>query len=171
MLLAYVEKHMAQLGSGLRTASEQVLEQHATALSAPGRRMGQHNSRASHFAGGPSAQFIIHSQGEGDIPIGGTGTWWPRQRNVVAALIILHVLALVYWLWAVFRKAAAVEAHDKNKRALMEPPRKVGCTYEWGNMPAGVGARLKPLLGKSLSSRTHSWSQLTGLGSDGKAGV
>lgn len=125
-LLAYLEQHMGQLGSGLSTASGQVWEEHATALSAPGRRMGQHSSRASHFAGGPSAQFIIHSQGEGDIPIGGAGTWWPRQRSVVAALIILHVLALVYWLWAVFRKAAVAEAHEKNKRALMEPPRKVG---------------------------------------------
>ncbi len=61
-------------------------------------------------------------------------SWWPRQRSIVALLILAHVAALLYWLYQVLRKAT-LDANETKRKALMEPPKKVNCTYEWSNLP------------------------------------
>lgn len=86
-------------------------------------------------------------------------SWWPRQKSIIALLIALHIAALLFWLYNVVQKAA-IDPKDQKKRALMEPPRKVGCTYEWSALPQ---IKLKPFLGKSLAARTTSWTQLAAL--------
>ena len=86
-------------------------------------------------------------------------SWWPRQRSIVAFLILVHVAALLYWLYQVLRKAT-LDASENKRKALMEPPKKVTCSYEWSNLP---GTKLSPYnSANKLVSRTNSWSQLLG---------
>ncbi|DBA95914.1 TPA: hypothetical protein ACH3X1_001443 [Trebouxia sp. C0004] len=95
-------------------------------------------------------------------------SWWPRQRSIVALLILAHVAALLYWLYQVLRKAT-LDANETKRKALMEPPKKVNCTYEWSNLP---GTKLSPYnAANKLVSRTNSWSQLLGESSAEKAAV
>ncbi|KAK9825525.1 hypothetical protein WJX74_004060 [Apatococcus lobatus] len=55
---------------------------------------------------------------------------WPRQNSIIFVLVMLHVIALCYWLFLVLlRKNAA------SKKAKLEPPRKVNCHYEWASFP------------------------------------
>ena len=94
-------------------------------------------------------------------------SWWPRQRSIVALLILAHVAALLYWLYQVLKKAT-IDASESKRKALMEPPKKVNCTYEWSNLP---GTKLSPYnTANKLVSRTNSWSQLLAE-SDGKTAV
>ena len=96
-------------------------------------------------------------------------TWWPRQRSIVAILILAHVAALLYWLYQVLKKAT-LDPNESKRKALMEPPKKVNCTYEWSTLP---GTKLSPFnAANKLVSRTNSWSQLlSDQGLDGKAAV
>ena len=95
-------------------------------------------------------------------------SWWPRQRSIVALLILAHVAALLYWLYQVLRKAT-LDANESKRKALMEPPKKVNCTYEWSNLP---GTKLSPYnSANKLVSRTNSWSQLLGESGTDKAAV
>ena len=96
-------------------------------------------------------------------------SWWPRQRSIVVLLILVHVAALLYWLYQVLRKAT-LDANETKRKALMEPPKKVNCTYEWSNLP---GTKLSPFnAANKLVSRTNSWSQLlSDSGADSKAAV
>lgn len=95
-------------------------------------------------------------------------SWWPRQRSIVALLILAHVAALLYWLYQVMRKAT-LDANETKRKALMEPPKKVNCTYEWSNLP---GTKLSPYnAANKLVSRTNSWSQLLGDSGAEKAAV
>ena len=95
-------------------------------------------------------------------------SWWPRQRSIVALLILVHVAALLYWLYQVLRKAT-IDATENRRKALMEPPKKVNCTYEWSNLP---GTKLSPYnSANKLVSRTNSWSQLLAESGGDKAAV
>lgn len=95
-------------------------------------------------------------------------SWWPRQRSIVALLILVHVAALLYWLYQVLRKAT-LDASENKRKALMEPPKKVTCSYEWSNLP---GTKLSPYnSANKLVSRTNSWSQLLGESGADKAAV
>jgi len=95
-------------------------------------------------------------------------SWWPRQRSIVALLILAHVAALLYWLYQVLRKAT-LDANETKRKALMEPPKKVNCTYEWSSLP---GTKLSPYnAANKLVSRTNSWSQLLGESGADKAAV
>ncbi|KAL3140206.1 hypothetical protein ABBQ38_004481 [Trebouxia sp. C0009 RCD-2024] len=95
-------------------------------------------------------------------------SWWPRQRSIVAFLILVHVAALLYWLYQVLRKAT-LDASENKRKALMEPPKKVTCSYEWSNLP---GTKLSPYnSANKLVSRTNSWSQLLGESGADKAAV
>ncbi|KAL0056031.1 hypothetical protein WJX82_006946 [Trebouxia sp. C0006] len=68
----------------------------------------------------------------------------------------------------VLRKAT-LDANETKRKALMEPPKKVNCTYEWSNLP---GTKLSPYnAANKLVSRTNSWSQLLGESGAEKAAV
>ena len=95
-------------------------------------------------------------------------TWWPRQRSIVALLILAHVAALMYWIYQVLSKGA-IDPNESKRKALMEHPKKVNCTYEWSNLP---GTKLSPYnAANKLVSRTNSWSQLLADQSADKAAV
>ena len=95
-------------------------------------------------------------------------SWWPRQRSIVALLILAHVAALLYWLYQVLRKRT-LDANESKRKALMEPPKKVTCSYEWSNLP---GTKLSPYnSANKLVSRTSSWSQLLAESGADKAAV
>ena len=95
-------------------------------------------------------------------------SWWPRQRSIVALLILAHVAALLYWLYQVLRKAT-LDANETKRKALVELPKYVNCTCEWSNLP---GTKLSPYTATNkLVSRTNSWSQLLGESGAEKAAV
>ncbi|BDA40962.1 hypothetical protein COCOBI_01-6160 [Coccomyxa sp. Obi] len=55
----------------------------------------------------------------------------PSKATVVTCIVILHVVALTYLLYALF--IAQRRAAQKAQKAR-EAPRKVNCVYEWASL-------------------------------------